>query len=152
MDGQALTAAAVVRFSETLEDAASAYYVALAGRWPEHSETFQALAEAGEKHKTQLVRTYQETISDAYEASYSFEGLDLERYAPGTELEEGGSLADDLARAIALEERAAAFYREVSERSRSLLATIPAAFRRVARQRQKRKRRLEALLRDVQAG
>jgi hypothetical protein len=48
--------------------------------------------------------------------------------------------------AIDLEEKATAFYQEVAERSQSLLATIPAAFKRVAKKRTVRKHQWEALL------
>ena len=55
------------------------------------------------------------------------------------------SLAEALGMAIGLEEKAVAFYEEVAERSQSLLATIPGAFRRVAKRRRRRKAALEAM-------
>jgi hypothetical protein len=49
-----------------------------------------------------------------------------------------------------MEDRACDFYLEVAERSESLLATIPRAFRRVAKKRNKRKARLERMLGKTQ--
>jgi len=56
-------------------------------------------------------------------------------------------VGEALAAAVELEDTAVAFYFEAAERSESLLATVPAAFRRVAKQRAKRKAKLETLQR-----
>ena len=55
------------------------------------------------------------------------------------------TLGGAVALAIALEETAIAFYQDVAEASESLLATIPRAFKRVARTRRRRKDKLQAL-------
>jgi len=142
----ALTAAAVVGFCKELEDESSAFYDELAERWAENRELFQAFSKEGEKNKTWVVRTYQETISDALEASYAFQGMDLEDHRVETALAEGVGYADALKIALALEEKACEVYLEVAERSESLLATIPMAFKRVAKKRSKRKAKLQSLL------
>jgi hypothetical protein len=149
MDDFGVTTAAIISFSEALEDSSSTFYAGLAERWPEKAETFLTFVQDGEKNKIQIVRTYQETISDALEASYSFEGLSLADYEVETTLPGDASLVEALERAIALEDQACAFYLDVAERSESLLATIPRAFRRVIKKRGKRKDRLEAMLRDL---
>ena len=146
MENVSLTASAIISFTEELEDESSAFYTALAERWPENKETFQAFSKGGAKHKTWVVRTYQETISDALEASYAFEGMSLADYAVETTLAEDADYADALKMALALEEKACAFYLDVARRSESLLATIPSAFKRVAKKRGKRKPKLKSLL------
>jgi len=146
MKNVSLTASAIISFTEKLEDGSSAFYDALAERWPANAETFQAFSKAGAKHRTWVVRTYQETISDALEASYAFEGMALEDYVIETALAEGAGYTDALKMALALEEKACAFYLEVAARSESLLATIPMAFKRVAKKRNKRKAKLQSLL------
>ena len=146
MENGSLTAAAIVSFCEELEDKSSAFYDELAERWAENRETFQGFSKGGGKNKTWVVRTYQETISDALEASYAFEGMDLGDYVVETALAEGAGYADALKIALALEEKACEFYLEVAERSESLLATIPMAFKRVARKRNTRKAKLQSLL------
>ena len=55
-------------------------------------------------------------------------------------------MADALEMAVALEENACVFYLDVAQRSESLLAIIPGAFKRVAKKRGKRKAKLESLL------
>jgi rubrerythrin len=151
MENSSLTTAAIIRFSEELEENSSAFYENLAERWVEQRDAFLTFAGDGKKNKTQVVRTYQETISDALEASYSFEGLNLKDYKAETTLVDGASYVDDLRMAIALEEIACAFYLEVARRGESLLATIPRAFKRVAKRRGKRQNTLESMLYEAQA-
>jgi len=147
MEEQTLTAAVIVSFSEQLEDRSSAFYNELAKRFPEHAETFRDFAEQGQKNKVWVTRTYQETISDALEACFCFEGMALSDYPLPAELASEVGNQEALATASELEDRAIAFYLEAAERSESLLATIPAAFRRVAKRRAKRKAKLETLQR-----
>ncbi|MBL7183387.1 MAG: hypothetical protein ISS50_02940 [Anaerolineae bacterium] len=146
MENVSLTTAAVISFCEELEDKSSAFYTELAERWTENAEMFQTFAKDGGKNKTWVVRTYQETISDALEASYAFEGLVLGDHAVETTLAQDAGYMDALEMAITLEEKARAFYLDAAQRSESLLATIPSAFKRVAKKRGKRKPKLESLL------
>jgi hypothetical protein len=146
MENVSLTAAAIVSFSEDLEDKSSVFYDELAERWVENKEPFQTFSKDGGKNKIWIVRTYQETISDALEATFCFEGMDLGDYVVETTLAEDASYTDALEMAVALEEKACAFYLDVAQRSESLLATIPGAFKRVAKKRGKRKAKLESLL------
>jgi hypothetical protein len=150
-----VTASAIISFAEELEDRSTAFYQQLAGRFIEQKATFLGFAQEGGKNKTLVVRTYRETISDALEACFSFEGVDLEAYATKTTggLDDVSGYADyaaALAAAIELEEHAIGFYQDVAKRSQSLMATIPMAFRRVAKTRGKRKLQLQALLEQAE--
>lgn len=144
-----VTASAIISFAGKLEDSSSTFYEGLAERWVESKETFLTFAKEGRKNKTLVIRTYQETISDALEACFSFEGLDLRDHEVETALAEDASYAEALGMAIDLEERACAFYLDVAERSESLLATIPRAFKRVVKKRGKRKLELQSLREKV---
>jgi hypothetical protein len=93
-----------------------------------------------------VVRTYRETVSDALETGFSFEGLDLEGYQIDTTLDKDVTLGDALKKAVQVEELVTAFYGVVAERSRSLLATIPMAFRGAAKKRKQHRRKLQSLL------
>jgi hypothetical protein len=152
MESLNVTASAIISFTEKLEDSSSAFYEELADRWAESKETFLAFARESKKNKTHVVRTYQETITDALEACFSFEGLDLRDYEVETALAKDASYAEALGVAVELEERACAFYLDVAERSESLLATIPRAFKRVAKKRGKRKVELQSLCDKAAAG
>jgi hypothetical protein len=145
MSDQQLTAAAIMSFCQRLQDDSAAFYTALAERFPEHRRLFQGYAQRCERNKTQLVRTYQETVTDALETGYSFEGLNLKDYAVDLALADDATLADAVERALALEIKAIAFYDDVARASQSLLATIPRAFDRVAQRRCQRRSELETM-------
>ena len=150
MENVNVTASAIISFSEGLEDKSSAFYEELAERFAESKEQLLTFVKESKKNKTLVVRTYQETITDALEACFSFAGLNPGDYEVDTTLAEGASYADALGVAITLEEKACRFYLDVAEQSQSLLATIPMAFKRVAKKRGKRKAKLESLLDAIQ--
>lgn len=145
MSDQQLTAAAVMSFCETLQGQSAAFYEELARRFPEQRRAFQGYAQRSERDKTQILRTYQETVTDALETGYSFEGLNLRAFAVDLALAEGADLRGALGVAIELERKAIAFYEDVATRSQSLLATIPRAFQRVAERRRQWLAELEAM-------
>ena len=140
------TASAIISFAKKLEDNSSKFYEDLAERYAEGGETFLAFAKESKKSKVLVTRTYQETITDAIEACFSFRGLNLRECLAETTLTEGMSYSDALKMAIELEEKASKFYLDAAEQSKSLLATIPRAFRKVAEGRNNRKLKLKSIL------
>ncbi len=146
MEQPTLTASAIIDFAERLEEFSLGFYARLADRFPEHKAMFSRFAEESRKNKVHIVRTYQETITDALEAGFSFKGLDLSRYTVDIALPEEVGLGKALTLATALEETAGAFYREVAKRSKSLLATIPMAFKQAGKRRSSRKSQLTSLM------
>jgi len=145
MEEPNITASAIISFAEKLEDDSSRLYEELANKYVEGKETFLSFVNESRKNKVQLIRTYQETITDALEACF-IKGLNLIDYLAETTLTEGMSYSDALKMAIELEEKASKFYSDVAERSRSLLATISRVFRKVAERRNNRKLKLKSLL------
>ena len=139
-----LTASAVMRFLDELEAGGEAYYRALAAHFPGQAAAFERCAAICAKNRVQVARSYQETISDALEAGYAFEGLDLSPYAPAP-TGVPGSLAEAIAAGISQEESAAACHEDVAARSARLLATIPRVLQRAAEGH----RRNAALLRQL---
>ena len=139
------TASAVISFVEKLEDDSSRFYREMADKYPENKEVFLKFAKECEKSKTLVIRTYQETITDALEACFSFNGLKLGDYQAEAALPQKSSYADDLRTAIKLEEKAAEFYANVAERSGQLLATIPRAFKKAAETRNRRMSELKEI-------
>ena len=146
MEESNATASAIISFAEKLEDKSAEFYKKLAERYTENKETFLAFAKESEKNKVQVTRTYQETITDALEACFSFEGLNLSDYIVETKLTEHMNYSDALKMAIELEEKAGRFYSNVAELSKALLATIPRMFRKVAEKRSSCKLTLNPLL------
>ena len=152
---ESVTASAVISLAQELEDDSIALYERLAERFAQQETAFLGFAKQSAKSKTLVVRTYRETISDALEACFSFEGVDLEAYRPRTvgsadDLDVSAGYAAALASAIEREEQAIRFYQDVAKRSESLMATIPMAFKRVTKTRGKRKLKLQALLDEVE--
>jgi len=141
------TASGIISLAQRIEEGSAVFYDELAERFAESKESFLTFAKESRKNKVVVVRTYQETITDALEACFSFEGLDLRDYAVHTTLAAGLSYSEALKLALALEDTAIQFYTAVADRSQSLLATIPRALRRVAQRRSKRKIELESLFR-----
>ena len=141
-----LTAAQIISHTQRLEDESAALYRKLAEQAGANAPLFLAAAEESEKLKVNIVRTYQETVSDALETGYSFAGLRLEDFAMEASTAEGAGLKDGVRHAMEMEAKTVAFYEEVAQRSENLLATIPGAFRRAARKREARRKQLEALL------
>jgi len=138
------TASVVITFAEKLEDESSSFYEKLAEKFAENKQTFLTFSAESKKNKVLIVRTYRETITDALEACYSFEGLNLDDYDVKAVPEQ--TYSQSLNTAIQFEEKAREFYMDVAERSKSLLATIPMAFKKVAETRNNRKLRLKSLL------
>lgn len=145
MEEPNVTASAIISFAEKLEDDSSSFYKKLAEKFTESERVFLSFAEESKKNKVLVTRTYRETITDALEACFSFEGLDLGDYVVRTILAEDTSDSDALGIAIELEDKASKFYFDVAELSKSLLATIPGAFRKVAERRNSRKQVLRSL-------
>lgn len=149
MGRPSLTASAIVNFAEKLEEYSSKLYEALAQIYVERKETFLSFAEESKKNKLLISRTYQETVSDALEACFSFEGLNLNNYAFETTSRKGDNCSNALEAAIDLEKKACKFYLDITVASKGLLATIPRAFNKVAERRNKRRVELRTILNDV---
>ncbi len=142
------TASIVMSFAQKLEESSILFYKSLAEKQRESQESFLAFAKESEKNRVLLIRTYQETITDALEACFSFKTLNLKDYSIEASSVNESDYAEALRTAIKLEEKAIKFYIDAVEQSKSLLATIPRAFKKVAETRIKRKETLKALIRE----
>lgn len=143
------TASTVISFAEKLEDTSTEFYDRLSKEFEKGKEVFNAFAAEGKKNKVLIIRTYQETITDALEACFCFKGLNLEDYATTTE--KNASYPESLQIAIELEKKATKFYSDVAEKSKSLLATMPMAFKTVGGRRRSRQAILSGLIDESRA-
>ena len=146
MSAAPLTAAAIISYCQRLEDRSAAFYDDLVARFPEQARLFAGYAKDCVKHKAQITRTYQETVTDALETNFSFKGLQLPAESGDVSLSTDANLEAATSAALELETKAIAFYEGVAASSEGLLATIPRAFRRVATRRQRRAEGLRALV------
>lgn len=147
-----ITTSAVITFTEKLEDDSAALYQMLAERTTEGKDLFLSFAEESRKNKTLIVRTYQETITDALEACFCFKGLSLEEYSVRMGTLKDAQYVDALTAALKLEEKAIKFYHDAAGLSESLLATIPRVFKRVAEKREARRQALKSILDKSKTG
>ena len=139
-----ITATAIISFSERLQEVSAAFYRDLGEAYPARGGVFEGYAQRCERDRVQIVRTYRETVTDALETNYSFEGLVVPEGLLGVAVPAGDWKAA-LGQALALEGGVAAFYEEVAARGEGLLATIPRAYRRVAARRRAQEAELRAL-------
>jgi rubrerythrin len=146
MDEEGVTASAVISYACKLEKCSSAFYRRLAQICAAHGETFLIFAKENERNSELITRTYQETITDAIEACFAFEGLNLDDRWIRMTLEENSECNDGLTKALELESKASEFYSEAAKKSGSLLATIPQVLKRVAETRNKRKSKLLSMI------
>lgn len=146
MDEEGVTASAVISYACKLEKCSSEFYRKLAEICAGHGETFLVFAKENERNNELITRTYQETITDALEACFSFEGLNLDERWIQMTLEENSKCDSGLTKALELESKAAEFYSEAAKKSGSLLATIPQILKRVAEIRNKRKSKLLSMI------
>ena len=144
-----ITASSVITFAEKLENNSTEFYAKLSKKFEKGKEVFETFAAEGTKNKVLIIRTYRETITDALEAGFCFKGLNLENYAITTET--NTSYMDSLKIAIELEMKAVQFYCDAAKNSRSLLATIPMAFKTVGARRKGRQAILSGLLEEYRA-
>ncbi len=97
-------------------------------------------------NRTLLTRTYQETVTDALETGFSFEGLNLDKMIPEGVWKDNSEMIDAINCALELERASVAFYADIANRSRTLLSTIYTAFNKVEKGRRSRLAKLESLL------
>ncbi len=139
-----ITAAAIISFTERLQDASVSFYRDLGAAFPERRGALEEYARRCERDKTQITRTYRETVTDALETNYSFEGLTLPQELLDVSAP-GGDWGAAMAQAVAIEEGAAAFYEAVAAQAAALLATIPRAYQRAAARRREQAEAWRAL-------
>ena len=141
------TASAVVSFATRSEEEMAAFYEQLANRFPKGKEAFLSFAKENRKNKVAVERAYYGVISDALEAAFAFkEGMNPETYRVESGFAEGVSYADALNVAIENERRIQRLYLEGAQLSEGLMADVTRAFKVMARKREDRLAKLNALV------
>lgn len=148
MEELGITCAAIISFAQKIEGETAEFYEHLAERYTESKADFLSFSKKSKKNEVLITRTYQETISDALEACF-IEGLNLNNMVVARTLPKDVDFAQALRMAIRLEDEATKFHSEIAERTKSLLATIPMVFKKVAKNRRNQKLKLESILRNL---
>jgi hypothetical protein len=138
------TASGVINFVRTLETQSAAFYEGLARAFPQAGDVFLSFARENRKNILQIERAYYSVITDAIEGCFAFD-VDTDRYAFDPVLPEGEAYAAALRRAADIEDKILKFYADAAAQSGVLMADVPRGFASVAKRREGRRAKLEAL-------
>jgi len=139
------TASAVISFAKELEENSIKYYEKFIQKYPKDKEIFLSFIKESKKNIVSVQRVYYEVITDAIEGCFSFEGLDTDNYIFNQKISADASYSNVLESAIEMEKKIQKFYLDSAEVSKSLMADIPRAFERIAKERDKHKSHLEKI-------
>jgi len=139
------TASAAISFAKKLEEDSAKFYEDLSQRYAKDVDVLLSFAKENRKNIVQVERAYYGVISDAIEGCFAF-NIDPDEYTFKTELAEGASYSDALAKAAGMEEKVIKFYSDAAEQSKSLMADVPRAFMLVVKKRDNRRAMLKSLL------
>jgi rubrerythrin len=139
------TASETISFIKEFEEKAAKFYEELSERYPEGEDVFLSFAKENRKYFSQIQRAYYSVITDAIEGCFAFD-LETNDHALDTDLLEGTSYTDAVAKALALEEKIIEFYDVAADQSMSLMADVPRNFKIVVRKRKDRIARLKSLV------
>ncbi len=132
------TASETISFSKAeIEEKAAKLYDDLASRFDDKGGDFSTFAKENRKFAKQIQMAYQHVITDAIEGCYAFD-LESDDHILDTDLAQGASLSDAVAKAIATEDKIIAFYEKATEQSGPLLADVPRNFKIIVKKRNKR--------------
>jgi len=139
------TASATISFAKKLEEDSAKFYEDLSRRYVKDVDVLLSFAKENSKNIVQVERVYYGVITDAIEGCFAF-NMNPDDYAFKTELAEGTSYSDALAKAVEMEEKIIKFYSDAAEQSKSLMADVPRAFTIIAKKRDNRRAILKSLL------
>ncbi len=139
------TASETISFIKEFEEKAAKFYEELSERYPEGEDVFLSFAKENRKYFSQIQRAYYSVITDAIEGCFAFD-LETNDHALDTDLPEGTSYPNAVAKALALEEKIIEFYDVAADQSMSLMADVPRNFKIVVRKRKDRIARLKSLV------
>jgi len=139
------TASAAISFAKRLEEDSAKFYEDLSRRYAKDKDIWLSFAQENRKNIVRVERTYYEVITDAIEGCFAF-NMNPDEYTFKTELVEGASYSEALAKAVEIEEKSIEFYSAAAEQSKSLMADVPRAFAIIAKKRDNRRAILKSLL------
>jgi len=147
------TLSAVLSFAEKLEGQGAEFYEDLSNqeKFSENRNFFSDFAKGNRKHKQQVKRAYQESITDAFETGGSF-NLEPSDYLVSIAMSGGLGQPAIIKKAIELEEKMGKFYLDAGDQSKSLLADISRTFKLIAKKKSERQNKLRYLYQENKGG
>lgn len=138
------TASSVVNYIIAIESASADFYGQSAAAYSELQNALEKLAKENRKYGKRIKKAYYSAVTDALETNFSFKGLEAAVALPEAGVWESATHLQR--RAIVLEKSVQSFYLEAANQSKGLLADVPKAIMRLAKERDKRIRTLETAL------
>jgi len=145
------TASEVISLAKELEDESARFYEKLLKAYTPGNNIFHDFIKENNKNARQIERAYYGTISDAIEGTFAF-NLEADNYSLETGLAEGADLSTALNTAAGIEKLIIRFYSDAAGQSQSLMADVPRVFKLLARKREERIEKVEALLKSARSG
>jgi rubrerythrin len=145
------TLSEVRRFAEKIEGEAVEFYGNLAKNEKEASlrALFQSFAKENSASIKLLNRVFQESITDAFETSVSFD-LNPDDYLIDPALQESTTSDKTLNKAIEFEMKVCTFYQDAEKQSSYMFPDISLALRRTARKKAERQSKLSNHLKELE--
>ncbi len=126
------TASETLTYMETLQKQATAFYEAILEKYGKNEEVLKTFIKENKRFNSDIMFSYRSVISDALEGCYAF-NLESDDFVLDTQLSDGLSYKDAIAKAIGVEERLIAFYETGAAQSADLMADVPRAMLRVVK-------------------
>jgi hypothetical protein len=133
-----------ITMEKKLETDSAAFYEAMAKQYPESAETWQAMAKENKKNILQIERAYFGVITDAIEGCFAL-NLETDKYKIDTALPAGLDYKAALKKAAAMETQIISFLTESAAQSNALMADVPRNFMIIAKKRQARLEKIQAM-------
>ena len=138
------TCSEVISYAKQLESASADFYNTLSQNYAQDSGIFTSFAKENYKNIIQVERSYYGVISDALEGCFAFD-VETEAYAFMNGLDKNESYSDALGKALDMEKKMVRFYSDAAEQSQSLMADVPRVFKIIAKKKQSRIEKMNAL-------
>ena len=141
------TTSEIISLARSLENESAEFYKELSHKYTKGEGVLLSFAEENKKNIIQFERAYYGVISDAIEGCFAF-NLEADDYILEASLDQNAGLSDALNKAIKIESKITQFYSDAAEQSQALMADVPRVFKLIARKREERRPKLEALLKE----
>jgi len=139
------TCSGAISLARELENESAKFYQELTKKYEKDKDLLLAFAKENAKYISQIERAYYGVITDAIEGCFAFD-LNPEDYQVKSAPSEDASYSDALKEALGIEEKILTFYGVAAEQSKHLMADVPRSFTLVAKKRNERIPKLQALL------
>ena len=138
------TASSVINYIAKIETDSAVFYNRCADRSDECKDLYKSLAKENKKFGKRIKKVYYNSVTDALETNFSFQGLHAALDVPETDT--ALSVTDQLKMCLQLEANIQSFYDQAADLSKGLLDDVNRVMKRISAAREKRKEDLQSRL------